>query len=172
MQFVEQLENDSILIIPKNLKTKVLVYLNDNNIIKSLKILTFNDLKKGLFFDYGSDAAKETMDYLQVSLDVAKNYLNNLYYITEEKYDNDKLNMLLDLKKHLLNKNLLIQDNLFKYLLKSKKKVYVYGFDYINRFNMYILDKVKELVDVLIIEKDYKEYSHTVYEFKTMFDEV
>ncbi len=172
MQFVEQLENDSILIIPKNLKTKVLVYLNDNNIIKSLKILTFNDLKKGLFFDYGSDATKETMDYLQVSLDVAKNYLNNLYYITEEKYDNDKLNMLLDLKKHLLNKNLLIQDNLFKYLLKSKKKVYVYGFDYINRFNMYILDKVKELVDVLIIEKDYKEYSHTVYEFKSMFDEV
>ncbi len=126
MQFVEQLENDSILIIPKNLKTKVLVYLNDNNIIKSLKILTFNDLKKGLFFDYGSDAAKETMDYLQVSLDVAKNYLNNLYYITEEKYDNDKLNMLLDLKKHLLNKNLLIQDNLFKYLLKSKKKVYFF----------------------------------------------
>lgn len=172
MHFVEQLENDSILVIPSNLKTKILIYINDNNIIKSLKIMTFNDLKKGLFFDYGTEAVKITMDYLHVSVSVAKNYLNNLYYITDEKYENEKLNMLLDLKKYLLSKNLLIQDELFECLLKSKKKLYVFGFDYINLFNKYILNKAQKYIDVVTIEKEYDDYTHDIYEFKSMYDEV
>ena len=48
MHFIDNLLDNSILIIPNNLKTKVLEYINDNAILKSIKIMTFNELKKRL----------------------------------------------------------------------------------------------------------------------------
>lgn len=172
MNFIDNLLDNSILIIPTNIKTKVLSYINENSILKSIKIMTFNDLKKGLFFDYDVDAIKATMDYLNVSYGVSKSYLNNLYYINDDSYSNEKLNDLLDLKKYLWKNNYLKKDSLFKELLKSKNILYVYGFDYINLFNRYILDIAKDYVDVQIIEKEYKEYEHTIYKFDNIFDEV
>ena len=107
MHFIDNLLDNSILIIPNNLKTKVLEYINDNAILKSIKIMTFNELKKGLLFDYEVEAIKATMDYLAVSFGVAKNYINNLYFINEENYKDSKRKLLLDLKDYLLKNNLL-----------------------------------------------------------------
>lgn len=172
MNFIDTLEDNSILIIPNNLKTKVLVYINDHSILKSIKILSFNDLKKGLLFDYETDAIKATMDYLEVSFNVAKSYVSNLYYINENSYDNEKLNGLLKLKNYLTQNNYLKFDVLFKELLKSKSTIYVYGFDYINLFDKHLLSIASEYIDIEVLEKEYTEYEHTVYEFNTIFDEV
>lgn len=49
MHFIDNLLDNSILIIPNNLKTKVLEYINDNAILKSIKIMTFNELKKACY---------------------------------------------------------------------------------------------------------------------------
>lgn len=172
MQFIDNLLDNSILIIPNNLKTKVLEYINDNAILKSIKIMTFNEIKKGLLFDYEVEAIKATMDYLTVSFSVAINYINNLYFINEENYGDSKRKLLLKLKNYLLKNKFLIVDPLFKELVKSKKIVYVYGFDYINLFNSYLLDQIKTLTNVEIIEKGYNNYSHKIFEFKSIYDEV
>ncbi len=172
MQFIDNLLDNSILIIPNNLKTKVLEYINDNAILKSIKIMTFNEIKKGLLFDYEVEAIKATMDYLTVSFSVAINYINNLYFINEENYGDSKRKLLLKLKNYLLKNKFLIIDPLFKELVKSKKIVYVYGFDYINLFNSYLLDQIKTLTNVEIIEKGYNNYSHKIFEFKSIYDEV
>lgn len=172
MQFLEHLEENSILIIPNNLKSKVLDYLNDNSVLKSIKLMTFNDLKKGLMFDYDTRTIKAVMDYLNVSYGIAKSYISSLYYINEENYANDKLNTLFKLKKYLEENNLLIKDTLFKNLISSKLKVYVYGFDYIKLFDKYLLDQVKDLTTVQIIEKEENNYAHTIYEFKSIYEEV
>ena len=172
MDFLKNITNDSILLIPYNIKEKVLDYINENNLLVNIKIISFNDLKAGLFYSYDNKTIYNVMNKYNTSYSLAKSYIQDTYYIIEDKYDNPKLNKLLDIKNYLLNNNLLIKDDLFIDLLKSKNKLYVYGFDYINKYNEYLLNLVKEYIDVEIIKKEYKEYDHTVYSANTMEEEV
>ncbi|MCH5166853.1 MAG: PD-(D/E)XK nuclease family protein [Erysipelotrichales bacterium] len=171
MKFINNMVHDSILLVPNNIKNKVLDYIDDNNKLISIKIMTFNDLKKGLLFDYNNETIFNVMNYLNVNYGVAKDYIKNLYYINEDKYDNDKLNNLLSLKKYLLDKDLLIIDKLFLNLLKSKKKLYIYGFDYIKKFDKYLLNLISELIEIEYIEKENKNLKQTIHEFDTIYDE-
>ena len=171
MKFIDNITHDSILLMPNNIKNKVLDYIDENNILKSIKIMTFNDLKKGLLFDYNNETIFNVMKYLDVNYGVAKDYIKNLYYINEERYDNEKLNNLLSLKKYLLHNNLLIIDKLFINLIKSKKKLYIYGFDYIKKFDKYLLSLISDLIEIEYIEKENKNLKQTVHEFNTIYDE-
>lgn len=171
MDFLKNLEDNSILIIPPTLKVKVLEYINDANLLINIKLMTFNDLKKGLLFDYNNQTIYETMQHLNVSYGVAKDYINNLYYIEDKKYEESKLVFLQDLKDYLEKKNLLIKDPLFKNLLREKKNIYVYGFDYLTKFNNYLLSMLDQnKVEVILKEK--KDYQHEIHEFKNIFAEV
>lgn len=172
MDFINTLDENSVLIIPNNIKDKILKYIDDNKILKSIKIMTFNDLKKGLLFDYTNEAIHYVMKNYHVNYGVAKNYINNLYYINEDKYDSDKLNFLFELKNNLISNNLLIKDNLFKSLIKSKKNIYVYGFDYIKKFDKYLLNLISDIADIHIINKNCSTYYHEVYNLNTMDKEV
>lgn len=172
MDFIKYIELDSFLLIPSNIKDKVLNYIEDNNLLLNIKIITFNELKKGLFYDYDNKTIYELMKKYNLTYSLAKNYIDNTYYIVEDKYDNEKLNKLLEIKNYLLNNNLLIKDDLFINLLESKNKIYVYGFDYINKYNNYLLEIVKKYIDVEIIDKEIKDYKHIVYEGNNIEEEV
>ena len=172
MDFINNIEPNSFLLIPFNIKDKVLDYIDKNNLLLNIKIITFNDLKKGLFYDYDNKTIYELMKKENTSYSLAKNYIDNTYYIVEDKYDNKKLNKLLEIKNYLLNNNLLIKDDLFKYLLKSKNKLYVYGFDYIDKYNSYLLDITRKYIEIEIINKENNNYEHTVYEADTIEEEV
>ena len=54
MDFIKDLNNDSFLLIPYNLKDKVLDYIDKNNLLLNIKLISFGDLKRGLLFDYNS----------------------------------------------------------------------------------------------------------------------
>ena len=169
MEFINTINNNSILIIPDNIKNKVLEYIDQNNILKNIKIMNFNELKKGLFFDYNNKTIDYIMTNYKINYSVAKNYINDLYYLDEVNSNNAKIKFLIDLKKDLENNNLLIKDSLFLNLLKSKDSIYVYGFDYINKFNKYMLSKLE---NVKIISKKNFDYKHQVYEFENINDEI
>lgn len=170
MDFIKQLKGNSILLVPYNIKDKILEYIDLNNILIPIKIITFNDLKNGLLYTYENQAIYEVMKKYNVNYGVAKNYISDTYYVDDS--DNFKMNHLRDVKTFLNENNLLIYDKLFRNLLKTKDAFYVYGFDYINKFNSYLLDIVKEYTEVIIIPKEKFDYKHNVYEFKTMDDEV
>ena len=172
MEFLKYLDNNSILIIPSNLKKKVLDYIDYNNILVNIKIMSFYDLKKGLLFDFNNDAIYYVMKNKKVNYGVSKDYINNLYYLTDNQGDSEKINFLVNLKKDLEDNDLLIKDPLFINLIKSKSKIYVYGFDYLTKFNKYLLDLASNYIDVEIISKEYKEYDHSVLEFNSMENEV
>lgn len=172
MDFLKEIKDDSLLLIPYNLKEKVLDYINDNNLLINIKIISFNDLKYGLFYAYDNKTIYNVMKEYNTSYSLAKSYIQDTYYIIEDQYDNKKLNKLLEIKNYLLDNDLVIKDDLFINLLKSKNKLYVYGFDYITKYNNYLLDLTKEYVDVEVIDKEYKEYDHTVYSANTMEEEV
>ncbi|MCX4365192.1 MAG: PD-(D/E)XK nuclease family protein [Bacilli bacterium] len=172
MDNLANLESNTILIIPNNIRMKVLDRLSMGETPYNIKIMSFNDFKRGLLFDYTNEAIYSVMREYNINYGVSKSYINDLYTLKEEDYTEKKLKNLMEIKKFLDSKGLLIRDNLFGSMLKSKKKVYVFGFDYINKFNNYLLDLTKEYIDVEILEKDNKKLSCNVYNCQTLNKEI
>lgn len=172
MNFVDTIKDNSILIIPNNIKNKVLDKIGTYNDIRNIKIMSFNDLKYGFYFDYGNKTIYEVMKKYNLTYNIAKSYIDMIYFIEDEDKDNDKYHFLKGMKKFLEDNDLLTKDKLFIPLLNSKSKLYVYGFSYINKFNTHLLDKISKYIPYEIIEVKNSDYHHEVYEFKTIEDEV
>ena len=62
-----KLENNSILLIPNNIRNKILDYINENNLLLNIKIITFDNLKKGLLYDYTNEAIFFIMNYKNIN---------------------------------------------------------------------------------------------------------
>jgi hypothetical protein len=172
MNFLDDLKDNSILIIPNNIKSKVLDYIGSKNNLLNIKIMNFAEIKKSLFFDYNNETIYYVMKKYNVNYNVAKDYINSIYYLDKDSYDSSKLNELINLKKELIQNNLLIFDKLFINLIKSKSEIYVYGFSSINKFNKCILDKLNDVNKVTVINNENKVFNHEVLEFNTMNAEV
>ncbi len=168
MNFLNNIEDDSLLIIPSGIKDKILKYIDSLDKLINIKILSFNELKKEIFFDIKDEAILFLMKEYGVKKSICEEYLENIYYIEDKDYKNDKLNLLVDIKNKLDKNNMLIKDNLLlnKY---SDKKVYVYGYDYIDSFNRRLLSNFK---NVQIIEKEKIHSTLPVYEFNNLNDEI
>ncbi len=172
MDFLNNLKDNSILIIPNNLKDKVLDYFDKSPRLVDVKIMDFNELKKSLLFDYNNETIYKVMQLKNVSYDTAKDFINNLYYLNEDNYTG-KLLDLYNLKKELEQNNLLIKDNLILDLFKTKECVYVYGYEHITKLNNYLLDIIRNLnIKVDTIKKEDKNIIHEAIKLKTIENEV
>lgn len=169
MDFIKEIKDNSILIIDNNIKNKVLDYIDKNKILKNIKIINFQELKKSLYFDYTNETIFRIMNHYHLKYAVAKKYLDNIYYIIDEVKDNDKYKMLMDIKKYCDDENLLIYDKLFPQLLENHEHIYIYGFNFIESFNKHMLDKLK---NVIIIDNEKTPYKHDVYAFKNINEEI
>ncbi len=158
-----------ILIIPNIIKEKILKEI-ENNTFKNIKILSFNDLKKSILFDYNNETIYYVMNKYNIKYEIALEYIKNLYYI--DNSNNEKMNFLRELKEDLDSNNKLIYDKLFINLLKNYDNLIVYNFDYISSFNKYLLSKIDNIINIKIIDKTYKTYKHNIYKFNTMYDEI
>ena len=91
--------------------------------------------------------------------------LDNLYYIEDKDYKNEKLNKLVNYKKELDTNNLLIYDKLFKKILK-RRKVVVYGYGLLNTFD------TNMFMDAVVIPYKKHDKKYDVYHFVNIKDEV
>lgn len=159
---------EEIIIITNNSNKKmILKEISKNKLLLNIKFYSFAELKKKLYFDYNDTALEYIIKKLNVSLSIAKIYLNNMYFLKDLK--NDKLVFLNNLKNELEANNLLIKDKEFKKYLNSKKIV-VYGFNKLTKEQELILKEFKN--DILFKNVDDKNYMPLVYEAKTMNEEV
>ena len=149
-------KDNSILIVPNNIKSDIIKDIRLNNKDLNIKIFSLDEFIKLLTFDYDEKTIYEIMKLYNIKYDIAKLYLNNMCYINDftgiEKLDN-----IYNIKKSV--DKFLIKDNLFKLLIKNKE-IFVYGYDYISKFHRYILNTVPNLT---IMEKEYNIYKHDVY---------
>ncbi len=159
------IEDNSILIIPNDIKDNVLNYLRNNKKDMNIKVMDLNTFIKALTFDYNEETIYNLMKIENISYDIATLYLDNIRYINEDIKDN-KMKKLINIKDSIDNK--LIKNKLFRKLIKNKN-IYIYGYDYVNKYQKYILDGVDNLE---VINKDYKVYDHDVYKFNNLEDEV
>ena len=91
-----------------------------------------------------------------------KHIFNNIYYVENKDYQNEKLNKLVEIKNELENNNLLIKNDNFKEYINDKKIV-IYGYQYIEKKYRKLLEKL----GAIYIEEDTTYNNQKLYEFKT-----
>ena len=95
---IDKLHNKIIILDDSSKK-----YLLDelSNILINTKIITLNELLKGYLFSYDEKTIYYVCNKYNVCIDVAKKYLDSLYYIDEDNSNNNS-----SIKKiSLFNKN-------------------------------------------------------------------
>lgn len=161
------LENDSILIVPNQIKEKILTEMNKKSKLFNVKLMEINEFKREYFFDYTTETIFYVMKHYNYDYEFSLDIINNLYFLSSENYNHEKLKFLLNIKNELINNNLLIFDNVFKIALENKK-IYVYGYDYINNF----YKKMFSTLNVNYIDQNISKFNHDIIEFDTIQDEV
>lgn len=161
------LENDSILIVPSQIKEKILTEMDKKSKLFNVKLMEINEFKRKYFFDYTTETIFYVMKLYNYDYEFSLDIINNLYFLSSEIYDHEKLKFLLNIKNELINNNLLIFDNVFKIALENKK-IYVYGYDYINNF----YKKAFSALNVNYIDQNISKFNHDIMEFDTIQDEV
>ena len=153
-----------IIICPNEEKLNILEKIEDNNKLHSIKFMTINEYINNYYFSYDTKTIYYLMKKYNFNIDVVKVYLKNLYYIDEHtEYKNKKLLFLKNIKKELIDNNLLYFNNIFKYYIKDKS---------IEVINYYNLEKYIEK-DLNFTTKiaDYN-LNKQVHEFNSIEEEV
>lgn len=171
MNFIKELKNNNLLICPSNIKKNILQELNKLNKLINIKFMTIEELIKKYYFDYDNKTILYLINNYHINYDIAIIYLKNIYYINDSNYTDSKLNKLKNIKKDLQEHNLLIEDKLFTDFLNNKELI-VYGYDYLVDINNKVISDISKDYPVRIIDKDYQDYPHDIYEANTMEDEI
>ncbi|MBR2828386.1 MAG: hypothetical protein IKE70_04060, partial [Bacilli bacterium] len=116
-----------VIICPNEEKERILkkqVGLN------SIKYLTIEEFQKNYFFNIDERAIEYLMKKYGYEMDVAKVYLKNLYAIDIEKeYHHKKSKFLQNIKKELIENNLLEENLLFQDFIKNSDIELSYYFE-------------------------------------------
>ncbi len=146
-------------------KLEILKKLNTEKKFNKSKFLSFNELKKKLYFDYDNRAIEYIITKYNVNINIAKIYLDSLYFLKD--IDNEKVNFLNKLKTELDKKNLLIYDDSFKDYIKSNA-VTIYGLNTLTKEEKLLLKDINYKLENII--KD--TFKPKVYVAKDIYEEV
>ncbi len=172
MNLTPYLKDNILIIIPTNIRKKLIKYLNNQSQMYNITVLNFIELKKKLFFDYDKNAIYYLHKNYNLSLNNAKEYLENLYDLLNEDNPTSKIKELLKIKNELLNNNLLYIDNYFIDNIKNKEIIF-FGFDYINKYQKEIINTLKKHTKVSILSKNYPPKSKpNILLFNTLNSEI
>ena len=169
MDYEKILCDNQIIICSNSVKTEILNYMNTITNLYSIRFMSFDEVKKHLFFDYDKKAIHYLMNK-QMPYEVAKMYIDNMYYVSNIEYKNKKLKQLLEYKEELENKNLLKYDELFKEFIKNKKIVVISR--KMSKYQEYLVSILKKYTEVDIYKYQCKKFQHDFYEFDTLDEEV
>ncbi len=172
MNLLPCLHDNIILIIPSNIKKKTIKYLSSLDKMYNITILTMEELKKRMLFDYDKKAIYYLSQNYHLSLNNSKEIINNLYNLLDIEYDNEKLKYLKSIQEDLLKHNLLIKDPLFYETIKNKKILF-FGFTIINKYQKKIINILEKYTKVTIIPPEKKDNKNKIIlNFKTIENEI
>ncbi|MGN1342021.1 MAG: PD-(D/E)XK nuclease family protein [Bacilli bacterium] len=126
-----------ILLIPNSIKKNIIENVRKTYYNYNIKFMSLDEFIKRYTFSYDNETIYHIMKKYNIKYSSALVYLDNLYYISD-KLDNEKMNKLKEIKKYLDDNNLLIYDKYFRRYVKDKE-IYIYGYDYINKYYRNIL---------------------------------
>lgn len=162
MDFIKDINSETLVICNSNIKDIIM----NMHILKPIKFMNMVEFFHKYFFDYDENTIMYIINKYNVRYDIAKKYLDNLYYVENKQYNISKLDFLVNLKKELDDNNLLIYNDVFKNYLK-RIKIVLYDID----LSDYLLN-IFSNYNYQVIGRIYKNYNHSVLEFNSMSDEI
>lgn len=170
MNIIKYFKNNVIFIVPDYYKENIIKLINKQNNLFNIKVYSISEIKKKLFFTYDEKTILYLINNYNMSYSYALDILNNLYYISFDE-NNLKLKFFKAIKDDLIYHNLLIYDIFFLDSFKNKK-CYVYGFNYLYKFDKKILKMINTKTKLNYIEKEKSNFNHQVIAFKNINQEL
>ena len=162
MDFINDIKSETLIICSDSVKKYI---LNMHKLVP-IKIMNITEFMHKYLFSYDEAAILFVMNEYHLKYEIAKEYIDNIYYVNDISYGNDKLDLLVDIKRKLKDNNLLIyNDNFIDYV--KRIPIIIYDLD----LDDYYLNIFRNLNYRIILRK-YNEYKHDIYEFNTMEEEV
>ena len=113
--------NEVLLIVPNNLKNKILDYFNHYDNFVNYKMMSLDEVRDHIYFSYDVRAVLYLMQHYLFNMDAAGDVLESLYYLDKDSYIDEKLNNLVKMKEELDKEKLLYYDDMFLDYIKRKK---------------------------------------------------
>lgn len=156
-----------IVLIPNSIKKNIIKKVRNKYYNYNIKFLSLEEFIEKYTFSYNNKTIYYLMREYNLNLSSAMVYIKNLYYI-DMNIHNKKMDTLINMKKFLDDNNLLIYDKYFKEYVKNKE-IYIYGYDYLNKYYL----KVLESLNYKVIDYIYNDYEvKNIYEFNYIDEEV
>ena len=156
-----------ILLIPNSISENIIEKVRKTYYNYNIKFMSLDEFIKKYTFSYDNETIYHIMKKYNIKYSSALVYLNNLYYISD-KLDNEKMNKLKEIKEYLDDNNLLIYDKYFRKYVKDKE-IYIYGYDYINKYYSSVLNGL----NYKVIDVDTRKYEiDKIYYSDDIIDEV
>lgn len=165
----EYLKDNSLIITKEENKEYLLNEINHHIKNKlSLKFMTKEEFLKHLFFDYNDETIIYLMNKYNFKYDIAKMYLNNLYYLSyiEKNIDNQKLKELKNIKQDLINNNKLHIDSLFQTYIQDKN-IIIYDYPLDKELNF-----IASSYHATIVNQQYLPKTQHIHKFPTVNEEI
>jgi len=162
MNFINAIKKETIIICNDSFKKK---FLKEKK-LTPIKFMNLSEFVEKMCFSYDERAILYTVNKYHVKYEVANTYIKNLYYIDNIDYNIPKLDFLVKLKRELDDSNLLTYNNNFKKYIKNTD-IIIYGIRITGFFK-----KILQGLEYKVIERKYRNYEHSVYEFPRMEEEI
>ena len=160
-------KNNSIIITTNTNKINI---LKNNKKLKYYKIYTLSEFNKLYYYDYKEEAIYYIMNKYSINYEIAKIYIDNIIYVEDKNYINNKLIFLKELKEELINNKLIKINRLFQQSLNNKNII------------IYNLPQTKELLNLInnlkinniveIINEESKNNIHNIYHIDNIENEI
>ncbi|MDD3452961.1 MAG: PD-(D/E)XK nuclease family protein [Bacilli bacterium] len=164
MDILNNIKDNTLIITSNENKKKILCNINK---LYNIKFMTKTQFIKKYLFDYDEKTIYYVMKKYNTNYYISKMYLDNLIFINGD-FSDFKIKFLNEMKKDLIDNNLLMIDNLFKKYIEQKN-IIIYDVE-LNKFEQNIFNKINnvEIINLDVNNIKVKE----VYEFDYIENEV
>ena len=153
-----KIDDNSLVICPNNIKEKILLNMSKNKELVNAKFMNIEEFKNNYYGTYKDDAMYFLLKNFNINYDVAKEYLNNLFY------GYDKLN---DVYNDLKENDLLVFNQYFEKELETRR-IIVIGYNNLDKYLLDVLNKYNAQFN----KESMGEFKPQVYEFNTISEEI
>ena len=165
-------KDNTLLITPDKLKTKIREEIMSLNTLLNIKIMSISEVKNRLIFDYDNSAIVHVYKKYKKPLSIVKSLINYMYYIDINlEYNSSKINELKEIKIDLINNKLLKFDKRFIYNLKQYNIKFI-GFPLLTKEDIFILNELNKYSDVEVLNYYTESFNHNIIHTITIEDEI
>lgn len=168
MSYIDYVKDDTVLVVPNSIKESVITTITEQKPLTNIKYISLEELRRKVIFDYDERAIFYLMEKYNIKYDVAKIYLDNIIYVCKSDSKDKKITKLLEIKREIEENKLNIINMYNEY---KNKNIIVYGYHFISEFDLGMLKKLSDKVNVISIPNSENNHKY-IYEFKTIKEEV